>query len=97
MKSLVDRKSNCYGIHWLLCKLTGCSAKPVVAMEKLRLLWKVSVAMKKQWVLWKSLVARKSQWLLWKSLVAMQIHWLLCKASGRYGEVTAVVESQQSL
>jgi hypothetical protein len=32
-----------------------------------------------------------------KSLVAMQIHWLLCKAQGRYGEFTAVVESQPSL
>jgi hypothetical protein len=27
---------------WLLCKYTGCYAKPAVAMERLRLLWKVS-------------------------------------------------------
>jgi hypothetical protein len=35
-KSLV-----CNGSHWLLCKITGCYAKPAVAMERLRLLWKV--------------------------------------------------------
>jgi hypothetical protein len=28
--------------------------------------------------------------LLWKTPVAMQIHLLLCKASGSYGDVTAV-------
>jgi hypothetical protein len=69
-------------------------------MQSQRSLWRVygccakfGVAMKSQWFLWNSLVARISQWLLRNSLVAMQIHWLLCKASGRSGEVTAVVES----
>jgi hypothetical protein len=43
------------------------------------------------------LVASEIQWLLWKSLVAKVVHWLVWKASGRYGEVMAVVESQRSL
>jgi hypothetical protein len=54
--------------------------------------------MKSEWVLSKSLVAWKNQWLLLKSLVSLQIHWLVAmQASGRYGEVTAVVESPWSL
>jgi hypothetical protein len=36
-KSLVARK-----IQWLLCKFTCCYANSLVAMERLRLLWKVS-------------------------------------------------------
>jgi hypothetical protein len=40
-----------------------------------------------------SVVAMKSQLVLWKSFVAR----LLCKFTGRYGEVTAVVERQRSL
>jgi hypothetical protein len=39
----------------------------------------------------------ENQWLLWKSLVAKVVHLLLWKASGRFGEVMAVVESRRPL
>jgi hypothetical protein len=48
-------------------------------------------------LLGKSLVARDNQWSLLKSLVAKVVNLLLWKASGCYGEVMAVVESQRPL
>jgi hypothetical protein len=97
-KSLIAKKvSDCYGSHWLLCKLTGYYAKSAVALKRLRQFWKVSSRFEKSVGAMEVIGRHESHWLLWKSLVAMQIDWLLGNVSGRYGEVTTVVEIQRSL
>jgi hypothetical protein len=64
-------------------------------MKRLRLLWKVSGRYEESVGAIEVISRQESQWFIWKLLVTMQIHWFLCKASGRYKEVTAVVESQR--
>jgi hypothetical protein len=84
-KSLVTRKSRCcYGSHWLLYKFTGCYAKPEVALERLRLLWKVQGRYEE------SVVAIEVIGLQEKSMVATEV-------TVYYANSLVAMQSQQSL